>query len=79
MIIKKKLHLLKWEEVIKPKSAWRIGALNLKIRHCQQNDGRFGEEKGALWRISASKYDEDKVWVAKIVSRHRGQIFRLGS
>ena len=74
---KKKLHLMKWIEVIKPKSNGRliIGSLeNKNLALLAKWWWRFGAKNEALWRrIVASKYGEDKWgWWPKQGTNSRG-------
>ena len=61
---KKKLHLMKWSEVIKPKSCGGLGLGDLKYKNAAllaKWQWRFGDEREARWRkVTADKYGVEK-------------------
>ncbi|XXG72211.1 hypothetical protein AAC387_Pa07g1359 [Persea americana] len=63
---KKRLHLVKWSEVIKPKKNGGLGIANLEKKWALFAKWwwRFGEEKEALWRrlIASNHCKDSKIW-----------------
>lgn len=80
------MHLVKWEEVIKPKAVGSLGLSNLEFKNwaiLAKWWWRFGEEREALWRgIIVAKYGEDEWgWEPSRVRRScvSGNIPRVGN
>ena len=73
---KRKLHLVKWEDVVKSKVAGGLGLCNLEFRNwalLAKWWWRFWDEREALWRrVIRAKYGEDIWgWEPSRVPRHR--------
>lgn len=62
---KRKLHLVRWEDVVKPKVVGGLGMCNLEFKNWDLLAKwwwRFGDEREALWRrVIRAKYGED-IW-----------------